>query len=144
VVVGTETVEHDFRSAFAIRPLPRFSGQASAIEALREVAREVAEFRVVFDVIASGDEDVVSAERATAIRDETGAVCVAWEGSGAARAAAFNGLGSIELRAITDAADEEAPQAFAAHLARAIGNLAILLTHFLEATNGAASQVDTD
>jgi len=36
-------------------------------------------------------------------------VCVAWEGSGAARAALFNGIGSVEIRAVTDAADKEAP-----------------------------------
>jgi len=47
-------------------------------------------------VIASGDEDVVTSKRAQEIRDQTGAACVAWEGSGAARAALFNGIGSLE------------------------------------------------
>jgi phosphorylase superfamily protein len=113
-LVGTASVEHDFRLLFATRPLPRFAGDAAAIERLRRAVLEISGFKVLFDVIASGDEDVVSAERAAAIRAQTGAACVAWEGSGSARAAAFNGIRSVELRAVTDAADMEAPQDFAA------------------------------
>ena len=134
VVVGTATVEHDYRLLFATRPLPRFAGDTAAIEALRRAAGDMTGFNVIFDVIASGDEDVMSPERAAAIRAQTGAACVAWEGSGAARAAAFNGIGSVELRAVTDAADKEAPRDFAAQLPIAIHNLAVLLTAFLEAT----------
>ena len=89
-------------------------------------------FQVAFDVIASGDEDVVASERAKAIRDRTGAVCVAWEGSGAARAALFNGIGSLEIRAVTDAADKEAPQRFDANLPIAMANLANLLRLWME------------
>ena len=106
VVVGTETVEHDYRPLFATRPLPRFPGHGPSIDALRHSAHGVSDFHIAFAVIASGDEDVVAWERAKAIRDQTGAACVAWEGSGAARAALFNG---IEIRAVTDAADKEAP-----------------------------------
>ena len=97
VVVGTETVEHDYRLLFATRPLPRFPGHGPSIDALRRSAQGVGGFHVAFDVIASGDEDVVTSERAQAIRDQTGAACVAWEGSGAARAALFNGIGSLEI-----------------------------------------------
>ena len=132
VVVGTETVEHDFRLLFATRPLPRFPGHGPSIDALRRLAHGVSGFRVVFDVIASGDEDVVVSERAQAIRDQTGAACVAWEGSGAARAALFNGIGSLEIRAVTDAADKEAPQRFDANLPIAMANLASLLRLWLE------------
>jgi adenosylhomocysteine nucleosidase len=127
VVVGSETVEHDYRLLFATRPLPRFPGHAPSIVALRGAAHRVSDFRVAFDVIASGDEDVVAAARARAIREQTGAVCVAWEGSGAARAARFNGIGSLEIRAVTDAADQEAPQRFDRNLPIAMANLAALL-----------------
>ena len=82
VVVGTETVEHDYRQLFATRPLPRFPGHGPSIDALHRSAHRVSGFHVAFDVIASGDEDVVTSERAQAIRDQTGAACVAWEGSG--------------------------------------------------------------
>jgi adenosylhomocysteine nucleosidase len=127
VVVGTETVEHDYRLLFATRPLPRFCGDAASLALLREAARSISGFRVAFDVIASGDEDVVSSSRAAEIRAQTGAACVAWEGSGAARAAAFNGLVSLEIRGITDAADKEAPQDFDHNLPIAMGNLFWLL-----------------
>jgi adenosylhomocysteine nucleosidase len=131
VVVGTETVEHDYHLLFATRPLPRFAGHARSIAGLRRSARGVNDFRVVFDVIASGDEDVVTPARAQAIRDQTGAACVAWEGSGAARAARFNGIGSLEIRAVTDAADKEAPQKFDRNLPIAMANLASLLQLWL-------------
>ncbi len=124
-MIGTETVEHDYRVLFETRPLPRFSGDAAA--QLRAAAQAVSGFRVAFDIIASGDEDVVTLERGRMIRAETGAVCVAWEGSGAARAAAFNGLRSLELCAVTDAADKEAPEDFDANLPIAMRNLALLL-----------------
>jgi adenosylhomocysteine nucleosidase len=100
VVVGTETVEHDYRLLFATRPLPRFPGHGPSIDTLRRLTHCISGFHVAFDVIASGDEDVVTSERAQAIRDQTGAACVAWEGSGAARAALFNGIGSLEMRAV--------------------------------------------
>ena len=132
VVVGTETVEHDYRQLFASRPLPRFPGHAPSIDGLRRSAQIISGFQVAFGVIASGDEDVVTSERAQAIRDQTGAACVAWEGSGAARAALFNGIGSLEIRAVTDAADKEAPQRFDANLPIAMANLANLLRLWME------------
>jgi nucleoside phosphorylase len=132
VVVGTETVEHDYRPLFATRPPPRFRGHRPSINALRHLAHGVSEFHVAFDVIARGDEDVVTSERAQAIHDQTGAACVAWEGSGASRAALFNGLGSFEIRAVIHAADKEAPQRFDANLPIAMANLASLLRLWLE------------
>jgi adenosylhomocysteine nucleosidase len=132
VVVGTETVEHDYRQLFASRPLPRFPGHGPSIDALRRSMQGVSGFQVAFDVIASGDEDVVASERAKAIRDQTGAVCVAWEGIGAARAALFYGIGSLEIRAVTDAADKEAPQRFDANPPIAMENLANLLRLWME------------
>lgn len=132
VVVGTTTIEHDYRLQFESRPLPRFAGHSQALEDVRQAARHVQGFITVFGVIASGDEDVVSSERATAIRDETGAVCVAWEGSGAGRAAAFNDVGATQLRAITDTADKEASRSFETHFPIAMHNLAMLLIAYLE------------
>jgi adenosylhomocysteine nucleosidase len=125
VVVGTETVEHDYRQLFATRPLPRFPGHGPSIDALRRSAHGVSDFYVAFDVIVASD-------RAQEIREQTGAACVAWEGSGAARAALFNGIGSLEIRAVTDAADKEAPQRFDANLPIAMANLASLLRLWLE------------
>jgi len=133
VVIGTETVEHDYRLLFATRPLPRFPGYRPAIADLRSSAQQVSGFRVAFDVIASGDEDVITSARARVIRGQTGAACVAWEGSGAARAALFNGIGSLEIRGATDVANEEAPGQFDANLPIAMSNIANLLRSWFEA-----------
>lgn len=127
VVIGTETVEYDYRLHFASRPLPRFPGHAPSLQRLRMATAGNSGFRVAFGTIASGDEDVVSTERAVAIRAQTGALCAAWEGSGTARAATFSGLGSLEVRAITDSANKEAPNDFATHLPGAMSNLASVL-----------------
>lgn len=129
VVVGIDTVEHDYQLRFVSRPLPRFPGDAASLRRLGAAVDRLSGFRVIFDTIASGDEDIVSTERAAAIRAQTGAACVAWEGCGVARAAAFSGLASIEVRAITDGADKEAPQDFEANVPIAMGNLARMLAH---------------
>src|SRR5262249_59039766 len=84
VVVGTETVEHDYRQLFATRPLPRFPGHGPSIDSLRSSAHRVSGFHVAFDLIARGDEDVVPSERAPAIRGQTGALCVSLERNTAA------------------------------------------------------------
>jgi adenosylhomocysteine nucleosidase len=139
VVVATETVEHDYRLLFARRPPPRFAAHGPTLAEVRHAARAISGFRIAFDVIASGDEDVVTTERALAIRRQTGAACVAWEGSGAARAARFNGIGSLEIRAITDATEKDSPQKFAANLPIAISNLAVLLHAWLERSKPPAS-----
>jgi nucleoside phosphorylase len=52
--------------------------------------------------------------------------------AGAARAAVFNDLGALELRAVTDAADKEAPQDFGANLPVAMENLARVLIALLD------------
>jgi nucleoside phosphorylase len=130
--VGIETAENDYRLLLATRPLPRFFGYRPLIDALRRSARCVSDFRVAFDVIASSDEDVVTSSRAQAIRDQTCTVCVAWESSGAARAALFNDISSLEIRAVTDAADKERPQKFDENLPIAIANLADLLRWWLD------------
>lgn len=84
-------------------------------------------FQICFDVIASGDEDIVDPERVQELRAATGAVCVAWEGSGGARAAALDHVPFLEIRAITDFADESAATFFQQNLAKAIRNIPTLL-----------------
>lgn len=84
-------------------------------------------FGVHFGPIASGDEDIVDEERAYALHAETAALCVAWEGSGGARAAALSETPFLEIRTITDSADKTAPMDFQGNLAVAIPNIATLL-----------------
>lgn len=101
IIVATETIEHDIRSKFAEPLLPRFGSAKAVVTELRikfpftpvhfgfgPIASGSAftSFRVRFGPIASGDEDIVDADRRREIQQLTGALAVAWEGAGGARA----------------------------------------------------------
>jgi adenosylhomocysteine nucleosidase len=128
VVVATVTVEHDFKERFDPTPLPRHAGDPVALsELMQVVAASTFPFRVQFGPVASGDEDIIDESRARQVQGAIDAVCVAWEGSGGARAAAFSGIGYLEVRAVTDAADVHAARSFRDTLRLAMSNAAHLL-----------------
>ena len=113
IVLGTATVEHDYKERFNPRPSPRHDASPGVLSEFIRVAESTAfPFKVHFGVIASGDEDIVDSVRAAELREATNALCVAWEGSGGARAAGLNGVGFIEVRGITDGADGDAARFF--------------------------------
>lgn len=62
----------------------------------------------------------------------TGALAVAWEGAGGARACHFSGIPFVEIRGITDRADSDAASDFEANLGSAMGNVARLITPWLD------------
>jgi adenosylhomocysteine nucleosidase len=116
VVIATETVEHDIHNHFGPPLLPRFSGAAPVIEPLSGVILPRNTFTVHFGPIASGDEDVVTVERQEALRRRTGALAVAWEGAGGARACQFSTVPYVEIRGVTDGANSRAAVDFRANL----------------------------
>ena len=124
VVIATETVEHDIRNKFSKPLLPRFSGSAEMIERCRRALNTGLEFKVHYGPIASGDEDVMDAERRAEIRARTAALAVAWEGAGGARACQFSGLPFIEIRGATDGAGGTAADEFRQNMPRALKNVA--------------------
>jgi adenosylhomocysteine nucleosidase len=132
VVVATETVEHDIHNHFGPPRLPRFSGAATMIESLRGVRPPRNAFSVHFGPIASGDEDVVTVERQEALRQRTGALAVAWEGAGGARACQFSAMPFVEIRGVTDGANGRAAVDFRANLATAMANVATLIVTWLQ------------
>lgn len=127
VVVATATVEHDYNNKFSQSALPRFDSALFAVDALR-LAPPSDAFAVHFGVIASGNEDVVDDHRRNALRKDTGAVAVAWEGAGGARACAFSHIPFIEIRGITDTANAHAPADFERNLETAMNSVAVLIT----------------
>jgi len=133
VVVATTTVEHDYNNKFNTRPLPRFDGASAVIAELQNLPTSAHPFKVEFGVVASGDEDIVQSERRKSLREATGALAVAWEGAGGARACAFSQVPFIEIRGLTDAADHTAPADFEKNLELALGNVATLITTWIEA-----------
>ena len=127
VVVATTTVEHDYNNKFNERALPKFDGARAAIADLKSVSRSANTFSVHFGTIASGDEDVVETDRRREIHESTGAIAVAWEGIGGAKACAFSSLPFVEVRGVTDAADRNAASDFEKNLEVAMSNLATLI-----------------
>jgi adenosylhomocysteine nucleosidase len=132
VVVGTASVEHDYKLRFLHAPLPCHAATASLLDEFLElVAVQQFPFRTHLGAIASGDEDVVDAARAAELRAATQALCVAWEGSGAARVAAFNEIRFLEIRCITDGADEAAAVSFHENCRQILPNAADLVVGWL-------------
>ena len=131
VVVATKTIEHDYNNKFNKRALPKFDGARTAIANLRSVSQSANAFSVHFGPIASGDEDVVEIERRRAVHESTGALAVAWEGAGGARACAFSRIPFVEIRGVTDTADHNAASDFEENLEVAMNNLATLITTWI-------------
>ena len=130
VVVGTQTVEHDFNRGMALIkfPLPTFEGDPALIEALRGIAdRGSLPCNLRFGGIASGDEGIASEKRISEISESTGAIVVAWEGAGGARSAQLSGLPFLEIRGISDGAGENAFEEFWANIPIAIRSVAAVV-----------------
>lgn len=125
VVVAEKTIEHDYKLRFVRRPDPEFIGDAASIEKLRGV--KVNGFHVHFGPIASGDEDIIDPSRVKELIAQTNALAVAWEGAGGARASKFNKMPFLEVRGVTDTADNEAPVHFETNLKTAMANVGDLL-----------------
>jgi adenosylhomocysteine nucleosidase len=91
-------------------------------------------FCVHYGIVASGDEDIITADRATALREATGAIAVAWEGAGGARASLFNALPFLELRGVTDTANHAAAADFHNNLRSVMTNLATFIVSWRKPT----------
>ncbi len=73
------------------------------------------------------DEDVVDKSRAQEIFKNTGALAVAWEGAGGARACAMERVCYVEIRAITDIAGSDSVANFRKNLPEAMARLADII-----------------
>jgi adenosylhomocysteine nucleosidase len=131
VVVATTTIEHDYCNKFSQSPFPTFEGAQTAIADLHRRVLLPNSFKVRFGPIASGDEDVVDAERRRALQQATGALVVAWEGVGGARACAFSNVPFVEIRGVTDTANHSAPSDYDRNLEATISNVATLVAAWL-------------
>lgn len=126
VVAATFTIEHDFKSGFGSsspRELPKFPGDAAALARLSGVR---------LAAIASGDEDVLDRARALEIASLTGAIAVAWEGAGGARACKIVGVPFIEVRAVVDRCNAQTPTDFTQEIHLGMGSIARVLQSLAE------------
>ena len=134
VVVATITIEHDYKIRFVKADSPSHSADPTLLEEFQQVVKSNPfPFTTHFGPVASGDEDIVDGQRALELQQATDALCVAWEGSGGARAAAFNGLRFLEIRCITDGADSDAASSFHANCEKAMPNIAQLIARWRSA-----------
>jgi adenosylhomocysteine nucleosidase len=131
IVVATETVEHDLRNKIGEPLLPRHRGDGNTIDIFKKIASSNFPFKVYFGPVASGDEDIVDAERRNELRHITGALAVAWEGAGGARAAGFHEVPYVEIRGISDNADTASLTDFKANLNRVMEHIAALIMEFI-------------
>lgn len=127
VVVATRTVEHDFNNRFGKRRIPKYDGAPQIIEALRTFSASENGFQVRFGPIASGDEDIIDADRRNAVHQLTEALAVAWEGIGGAKACAFSKVPFVEIRGITDAANHTAASDYQKNLEAAMQHVATVV-----------------
>lgn len=128
LVVATSTIEHDYNLKFAKRPLPDFVGSPAHVKSIQSLSdAHSADFKIHFGKVASGDEDVIERLRAEELHHLTGALAVAWEGAGGARAARFMGIPYLEIRGLTDVADNEAPIIFDENLKVIMPRIAALV-----------------
>jgi len=130
LVVATTTVEHDYKNRFNQRQIPRFDGAPAVIAKLRCI-KFPGLLRVHFGVVASGDEDVADGERRRLLQQTTGALVVAWEGAGGARACAFSNVPFVEIRGVTDTANQNASSQHEANVEMVMNNVAMLLMTWL-------------
>ncbi len=119
IIAATKTIEHDYKTLFEPNtPLPEFTGDTTLIKKISILDK------VKTGVIASGDEDVVSEKRADEIQKLTGAIAVAWEGAGGAKACKKTNTPFLELRFISDLCDESTHKDFKANLSKGMNIIA--------------------
>ena len=70
--------------------------------------------------------------RASELHSRSGALAVAWEGTGGARAAAFSRVPYLEIRGISDMADHEFSNTWMDTLPGAIRNVAVAIAALAE------------
>ena len=133
IVVATETVEHDFNRKLTEGPIPSFESDPNLLNAFRESGAALpGDISVAYGPIASGDEGIDSSARARDLVNKTGGLVAAWEGAGGAKACAFACVPYIEIRCVSDLADEDAMTDFRENTPVAMYNLAWLMTRFHE------------
>ena len=131
IVIASETVEHDCIYRFVNRSALRFPGDKHLIGQFGKLKKESTKFVINIGVMASGDEDIVERSRAEEISTQTGAIAVAWEGAGGARACKFSEVSYLELRGITDTANHEASNVFDKNLVQVMDNIGWMIKVWL-------------
>lgn len=130
IVIATETVEHDIKNKLGRPLIPRFRSNEIMVTEFKKMAEKKRSFRLHFGAVASGDEDIMDDTRREELKSKTGALAVAWEGAGGARACRVSDVPFIEVRGITDFANPGAGNDFFKNLETVMKNLAEVVTEW--------------
>jgi adenosylhomocysteine nucleosidase len=130
VVIATKTIEHDYHLKFIKQNQPEVMGDIKLIEKLQKLNLNT-KFKLHFGPIASGDEDILEAIRVQELEKKTKALAVAWEGIGGGKVARFNKISFLEIRGISDMADENTVNDFKTNLPININNMFSILESLL-------------
>ena len=130
IVIATETVEHDIKNKVGRPLIPRFRSNEIIVAEFRKMAEKKRAFNLYFGAVASGDEDIMDETRKEELRSRTGALAVAWEGAGGARACRVSDVPFVEVRGITDFANPGAGDDFFKNLEQVMKNLAEVVTEW--------------
>lgn len=131
IVIGEKTVEHDIHNG-GRKLVPKYEADKNILKITRNISNDGKSYRIFYGNIASGDEDIVSRESRDRVIAKTNALAAAWEGAGGARACAFNKLPFIEIRGLSDNADEKTISDFHENLEKIMVNLADLILKILK------------
>jgi len=120
VVISTDLVQHDMDvSAFGdpVGTIPRmaesfFKADPELQKTALRAGADISDCRVVAGRIASGDQFISDAVAKKRIVDLFRPQCVEMEGAAIAHACYLNKIPFIVIRAISDAADDQAPMSF--------------------------------
>lgn len=110
IIFAQSTIEHDYRERFDNRPAPEFYACEKALARAQKLDS------LIVGRIASGDEDIICSNRASELFELSRADAVAWEGAGGARACRLMNIPFVEIRGISDVANNDAPQDFAVNV----------------------------
>ncbi len=131
IVIGEKTIEHDIKRA-SRELIPEFIPDVGLIEIIKKINVKEKGYSLFFGNIASGDEDIVNDESRSRVINKTNAIAVAWEGAGGARASSLNGLPYVEIRGISDDANETTGKDFRANITKVMGNLADVVIEIIK------------
>lgn len=137
ILLAEIIIEHDFKQKIINKnKLKVFKTNPSLMNKLLLSTRKLhnAENYHV-GILASGDEDIIEEEESRQLRLRTGADAVCWESAGGARAAQLGDLPFLEIRFITDSANQSTFLDFKKGLkafGSTMGPLVLLLNQILE------------
>lgn len=130
VIIGLKSIEHDYKERFVENTLlPMGELDGSFLQKAKEIQKKLAYLHL--GVIASGDEDIISEDRAKEIFQLTEASAVAWEGIGGYKACNILGKNFIEVRGITDHCGGTAAFDFKQNLNLAMKNAASIIKELI-------------